>query len=406
MEILKPNIRWNGTLKPLISVDRLLQHHMAHTSWTFNDVHIYHRDSNGWLGIGYNYWIAFDGTIYEGRGLNVGAHAGANWNSRSIGIGYQGNFETQKMTNAQLKSGAWLNAKLIKDLSLDINAIGGHNDVSATLCPGKNFRMAELKTEVTKLLNTKDNLTPIFVSSPRATIEQSLEYIKNRNHEYTFIVDLFYQIAKKYKLSDGRYIDPAFALCQSVKETGFYMFNGIVKPWQCNTAGIGATGVASDGNTLLRGADPERIRFEKGVHGAIFKDWATGVEAQYQHIWAYATKEALPVDYILSPRFNLVRRETAPYIEHLGAGENPAGVGWAYPGIDYGQSIVRDYLLKLIDVEAKEPPPPDDGDNIIAELKDKLKEEEKNTAQAISRANIAESKLKKIHSISREDVIL
>ena len=47
-----------------------------------------------------------------------------------------------------------------------------------------------------------------------------------------------------------------------------------------------------------------------------------------------------------------MRRGTAPYVEHLGAGENPAGVGWAYPGHDYGRSIVKDYLAGLLATQA------------------------------------------------------
>ncbi|WP_185819589.1 hypothetical protein [Salibacterium salarium] len=32
------------------------------------------KNNKGWNGIGYNFWISFDGKIYEGRGLNQGAH--------------------------------------------------------------------------------------------------------------------------------------------------------------------------------------------------------------------------------------------------------------------------------------------------------------------------------------------
>lgn len=162
MEILKPNVKWRGNLTPISrKITRLIQHHMAHTSWTVEQVHNYHRDGNGWLGIGYSYWIGFDGKIYEGRGRNIGAHAGANWNGISYGIGYQGNFETQQMTDAQLVSGAWLNAKLIREEGLTVDAIVGHGTrfggTSSSLCPGKNFRMVELKAEAEKILGGKDD---------------------------------------------------------------------------------------------------------------------------------------------------------------------------------------------------------------------------------------------------------
>ncbi len=152
MEIKKPKLKWNGTLTPLTKVEKLIQHHMAHPSWDIYDVHKYHRDSNGWIGIGYNYWISFKGEIYEGRGFHQGAHAGSNWNGRSLGIGYQGNFQEQKMPNEQLEAGAWLNAKFIKEHGLSVNDIIGHRDASNTLCPGNNFRMTELKKRTEEIL--------------------------------------------------------------------------------------------------------------------------------------------------------------------------------------------------------------------------------------------------------------
>jgi N-acetylmuramoyl-L-alanine amidase len=112
--------------------------------------HNYHRDTLGWNGLGYNYWIEPNGTIYEVRGRNIGAHSGASWNGISYGICFQGNFETQLMTDEQLASGIWLCARLCRMEGLGAGEIVGHGKrfggTSNTLCPGKNFRMAELRT--------------------------------------------------------------------------------------------------------------------------------------------------------------------------------------------------------------------------------------------------------------------
>ena len=192
------------------------------------------------------------------------------------------------------------------------------------------------------------NLTPIIGES-EATREQAREWLKQVAPDWVLMADLFFSIAPKYGVRAD------IALAQACKETGYFRFGGLVKPWQNNFAGIGATGQASDGNTPLRGADPGKVRFEKGAHGAIFDDRATGVEAQIQHLFAYATEAKLPENITLySPRFQLVRRGSAKYVEHLGAGENPEGVGWAYPGDDYGKSIIKDYLEKLLLVEVDE----------------------------------------------------
>jgi hypothetical protein len=117
---------------------------MAHQSWGITQVHNYHRNGNGWSGIGYNWWIDFKGNIYEGRGWNQGAHA-SGYNTTSLGIGYQGDFTRQKMPDAQLQAGIELNNWLMAELGLSKNAIVGHRDVGNTTCPGPNFRMTELK---------------------------------------------------------------------------------------------------------------------------------------------------------------------------------------------------------------------------------------------------------------------
>src|SRR5699024_7920563 len=150
VKINKPNLAFRGSLTPINKsrIDKIVQHHMAHKSWHIKDVHNFHKNSNGWAGIGYNYWIDFDGNIYEGRGMHVGAHVGGH-NSHTIGVGYQGDFTSQKMTDAQLRAGIELNKCLIGQLpNVSKNDIIGHRDLASTTCPGPNFRMSELKSGV------------------------------------------------------------------------------------------------------------------------------------------------------------------------------------------------------------------------------------------------------------------
>lgn len=145
-KIIKSNLAFSGSLTPINKsrVDKLVQHHMAHKSWGLNDVHNFHKNTNGWAGIGYNYWIDFKGNVYEGRGMNVGAHVGGH-NSHTIGVGYQGDFTSQTMPDAQLKAGIALNKWLIDQLpNVGKNDIIGHNDLASTACPGDNFRIKEL----------------------------------------------------------------------------------------------------------------------------------------------------------------------------------------------------------------------------------------------------------------------
>ena len=105
-----------------------------------------------------------------------------------------------------------------------------------------------------------------------------------------------------------------------MKETGWLQFGGIVDANQCNFAGIGAL----DGN-------------DKGKC-ASFNNVREGVRAQIQHLKAYASTETLDNSQV-DPRFHLVTRGSAPYVEWLGIQENPNHVGWA-TGRNYGYNIV------------------------------------------------------------------
>ncbi len=111
---------------------------------------------------------------------------------------------------------------------------------------------------------------------------------------------------------------------QTMHETGYLKFGGQVKIEQFNFAGLGAT----DG----------------GAAGASFKDVRTGVRAQVQHMKAYASTAALK-NKCVDPRFNLVTRGSAQYVEILGQKENPTGAGWA-TNQNYGLSLVE--LIKKV----------------------------------------------------------
>ena len=135
--------------------------------------------------------------------------------------------------------------------------------------------------------------------------------------------------------------DVAFA--QSLHETGYFKFGGIVLPSQNNYAGIGAL----NGNATGQAAS--------------FPDPRTGVRAQIQHLKAYASTEAL-VNACVDPRFSLVARSVAPYVEWLGAADNPQGRGWAVPGAGYGANIVK-LLGQIMAQETPQAPaePENDG---------------------------------------------
>ncbi len=151
------------------------------------------------------------------------------------------------------------------------------------------------------------------------------------------IAELYIEIGKKYNIRG----DLAFA--QAVKETGYFQFYGIVQPNQNNFCGLGATGTINTGDELQNGVDPQRADYLPGVHGITFASVADGVEAHIQHLYAYATTDALPEGCeLVDPRFKYIKRGIAP----LWTGLNGR---WAVPGNGYGESIISDYWMEALE---------------------------------------------------------
>lgn len=128
-------------------------------------------------------------------------------------------------------------------------------------------------------------------------------------------INQFAQIFYEEATAEGVRAEVAFTQC--MKETGFLKYGGDVLPNQYNFAGIGATGA---------------------VHGASFSNVRIGIRAQIQHLKAYGSISPL-TNQCVDPRFNLVKRGSAQYVEWLGIKENPNGYGWA-TSKSYGHDIV------------------------------------------------------------------
>ena len=136
MNIIDPKLNLTNLSKRK-KTEILVIHHAAMNGSVY-DIHKEHLN-NGWSGIGYHFYVRKDGNIYRGRPIDtVGAHA-TNHNYNSIGICFEGNYETidKEMLEAQLKAGQEL-VKYIKSLYPNIQ-YKRHKDLMATACPGKYF---------------------------------------------------------------------------------------------------------------------------------------------------------------------------------------------------------------------------------------------------------------------------
>ena len=129
-------------------------------------------------------------------------------------------------------------------------------------------------------------------------------------------INQFAKIVYEEAIAEG--VKPEVVFTQCMKETAFLKYGGEVNPNQYNFAGIGATG---------------------SVHGATFENVRMGIRAQVQHLKAYGSLDKL-INQCVDPRFNLVSRGSAKYVEWLGKKENPTGSGWA-TSKNYGHDIVN-----------------------------------------------------------------
>lgn len=215
---------------------------------------------------------------------------------------------------------------------------------------GKN--MDTVRDDVAALMQSGSAQAPSYAEGKTAimgeavaTAAQMALFCRSKNAEPKLTSCSLEQLAEMF-LEEGKAEgvrgDVAFA--QSLHETGYFKFGGIVLPTQNNYGGLGAL----NGNSAGQAAS--------------FPDPRTGIRAQIQHLKAYGSTAAL-VNPCVDPRFNLVVRGSAEFVEWLGAADNPNGKGWAVPGKGYGANIVK--LLEQITAQAvptpAPQPEPDDG---------------------------------------------
>lgn len=218
-----------------------------------------------------------------------------------------------------------------------------HTNTAATKWLSVDANLDKLAVAEAELLadyfGVKDTPKTEIMGEAQATAQQMALFCRSKNAEPKLTSCTLEQLAEIF-LEEGKAEgvrgDVAFA--QSLHETGYFKFGGIVLPSQNNCAGIGALNGNATGQA------------------ATFPDPRTGVRAQIQHLKAYASTEPL-VNACVDPRFSLVTRGSAPYVEWLGAADNPNGKGWAVPGSGYGANVVK-LLSQIMAQEAPESPSP------------------------------------------------
>ena len=158
-----------------------------------------------------------------------------------------------------------------------------------------------------------------IMGTAEATPEQMLRYIRRRNPSPKLTGTLEELVTAYYEEAGREGIRPDIALCQALKETGFFAYGGDVAPEQNNFCGLGATGNHEPGHS--------------------FPDIRTGVRAHIQHLLVYTSKK-MPKSAIVDPRYDLVKQNRPDVYGSVTHWIGLNGV-WAVPGKQYGEDIIR-----------------------------------------------------------------
>jgi len=189
-------------------VQQLFVHHTAgtnndpHPKATMRAIYHYHTVTRGWCDIGYNFVIAPDGRLFEGRwarryapwelhtgetigGRGVaGAHV-ADFNSGSVGVSLMGNLSTTTLGRAARRTLvrllAWeadrrnLRPRGIHTyrnpdtgLTQRLRLISGHRDAGQTECPGNHLYdlLPRLRRKVAAVIGDGRRTTALSLDSP------------------------------------------------------------------------------------------------------------------------------------------------------------------------------------------------------------------------------------------------
>jgi len=141
----------------------IIIHHSATSEGNATIFDKWHREENGWNGIGYDFVIgngtnSGDGEVeptYRWQGQLTGAHCGGtagNWaNEEAIGICLVGNFNRTTPTSRQMESLVRLIRFLQERYDIPKSRIYGHGTTPGahvTDCPGSRFPMSWLKSNL------------------------------------------------------------------------------------------------------------------------------------------------------------------------------------------------------------------------------------------------------------------
>lgn len=182
MNIIETDWKWNGTLTRRSSTKYIALHHAEAVTCTAKQVDEWHK-ANGWVGIGYHFFVRKNGEIYRGRPLwAMGAHV-QGMNDCSIGVCAEGDYHNKDKTMPEVQK------RSIKELIAYLKTVYndaevvGHGEIGSSNCPGRYYPLAEMKD-----YNKEDNK---MTAEERAEFESLRERVTKLENPmiYNYIDD-------------------------------------------------------------------------------------------------------------------------------------------------------------------------------------------------------------------------
>jgi len=125
-------------------VDRLILHHTATDNMSVHDIAHMHVRDNGWPGIAYHIVIGPGGEILLTNRLHLQSYHCKDNNFRSIGIAI--NHDCDKSAPSQKALAALRDVLIVFAYHFHHLDIFGHSDLGNTLCPGRFYPLADMKS--------------------------------------------------------------------------------------------------------------------------------------------------------------------------------------------------------------------------------------------------------------------
>lgn len=173
---------------PVHSINKITIHHSGEVYNEDYSVHQYlknlqnwSRTDKKWIDIPYHFMIDLKGNIYEARPINFPGDTNTDYDVRGHAlICVIGNYEEQKISQAQINSLVKLTAFLKAKYQVSSKDIKGHKDYTPTLCPGTDLYKYLHDGSLIRMVEDEINK---FRFTETAKVKTGIEVLRERNFD-------------------------------------------------------------------------------------------------------------------------------------------------------------------------------------------------------------------------------